>query len=84
MNEAQMKRFLAECQNSKHGIIFEFALETGMRPQEYLALRWDDIDLEKRKAEVTRALVYDRRGGGFYFKSLDTLQPTLKRMDCRF
>lgn len=72
MSKAEVGRFLIECRKSPYGIIFEFALETGMRPQEYLALRWTDIDLKKRTAQVVRALVYDRAGGGFYFKEPKT------------
>jgi integrase len=37
-----------------------------MRPEEYLALKWSDIDLEARTVTVTRTLVW-RKGGGFYF-----------------
>lgn len=72
MSKAEVDRFLIECRKHPHGIIFEFALETGMRPQEYLALRWTDIDLKKRTAQVVRALVYDRKGGGYYFKEPKT------------
>jgi integrase len=70
LNEAKL--FLAACQKARHGVIFEFALETGMRPQEYLAMRWQDVDLEKMTVRVNRALVYDRKGGGFYFKEPKT------------
>lgn len=72
MSLEEVRRFSAECQKSDYGIIFEFALETGMRPQEYLALRWTDIDLEKQTARVLRALVYDQKGGGYYFKETKT------------
>lgn len=36
-NEAQ--RFLEAAKTDKHGIVFEFALLTGARPKEYLALK---------------------------------------------
>lgn len=36
---------------------FEFAIFTGMRPSELIALDWDDIDFRKRIAHVRRALV---------------------------
>ncbi len=72
MNQEQAKRFLAECQTNSHGIIFEFALETGMRPGEYLALSWSEIDFEKKTARISRAVVYDQKGGGYYFKPTKT------------
>ncbi len=38
-----------------NGLIFEFALLSGMRPEEYLALQWKDF--ERGTAQVRRALV---------------------------
>lgn len=69
-----IQKFFAACQAHTHGFIFEFALETGLRPQEYLALRWTDIDIKRKTVSVSRALVYDRRGGGFYFKEPKTVR----------
>lgn len=37
-----------------------------MRPEEYLALKWSDVDLDARIATVTRTIVW-RKGGGWYF-----------------
>lgn len=37
-----------------------------MRPEEYLALKWSDVDLDTRTAVVARTLVR-RKGGGWYF-----------------
>ncbi len=39
--------FLKACARSKHGLLLEFALITGMRPEEYLALTWRDLDLKR-------------------------------------
>jgi integrase len=38
-----------------HAAYFEFALFTGMRPSEMLALRWSDIDLRESYARVSKA-----------------------------
>ncbi len=59
-------RFLKAAQEDEQGIVFAFALATGMRPEEYLALKWSDVDLEAGVAVVQRALVR-RKGGGWYF-----------------
>jgi integrase len=59
MSPAEARAVLESCRKLKHGIIFEFALETGMRPEEYLALSWDAVNLEKRTVEVRRAVVED-------------------------
>jgi integrase len=53
--------FLRECGNSEHGLLFEFALITGMRPEEYLALQWSDLELKKATATIQRVLVRNRQ-----------------------
>jgi integrase len=60
-------KFLDECAKDKHGLLFEFAIVTGMRPGEYLALRWSDVDLKGNKVLIQQALVRHRKGGGFHF-----------------
>jgi integrase len=39
------------------------SLETGMRPEEYLALQWADLDLVKNEVEIFRTLYWPRSGG---------------------
>lgn len=60
----EVGRFLSKAMEDEYGVVFAFALATGMRPEEYLALKWTDIDLEARTAVVTRTLVW-RKGGGW-------------------
>jgi len=62
--------FADRCREMKNGVIFEFALETGMRPEEYLALRWTDI--AGRDVSVAQAVQFNRSGGGYYFKDVKT------------
>ncbi|MDQ3747845.1 MAG: site-specific integrase [Acidobacteriota bacterium] len=62
----EAKRFLEFAKDDKHGLIFAFALASGMRPSEYLALKWTDIDFVKHTATVQRVLTW-RKGGGWYF-----------------
>ena len=69
----QAQKFLEAAKEDKHGIIFAFALATGMRPEEYLALKWSDIDLHKGTATVQRTLIW-RKGGGWYFGEPKTKQ----------
>jgi integrase len=57
--------FLTVADVMPHGLIFEFALLTGMRPEEYLALQWSDIDFERRTAQVRRALVRHKKSWSF-------------------
>jgi integrase len=37
---------------------FAFAFQTGMRPEEIIALRWEDIDWRRKTARVERARTY--------------------------
>jgi integrase len=66
------QRFLAECEKDKHGVLLEFALITAMRPGEYLALQWRDMDLKKCTATIQRVLHRSRKGGGWWFGETKT------------
>jgi len=57
--------FLEAADVMQHGLIFEFALLTGMRPEEYLALHWSDVDFERATAQVRRALVRHKKSWSF-------------------
>lgn len=58
--------FLTAATSDPHAVLFAFALATGMRPEEYLALKWSDLDMQKGAATVRRTLVW-RKGGGWYY-----------------
>lgn len=60
-------RFVAACEDDHLGILFKFALATGMRPEEYLGLQWKDINLREGIATVQRTLCWNRKGGGWSF-----------------
>jgi integrase len=64
LNPDETKRFIETCRKTKNGLIFEFAVLTGTRPEEFLALQWKDIDFERKKASIERALV---RHKGWHF-----------------
>jgi integrase len=74
LDESQVKLFLAECGKDKKGLILEFALYTGARPEEYLGLQWKDIDFERATVTIQRTLRYNRRGGGWYFGEPKTVK----------
>lgn len=62
MSATQASRFLAAAEADRLGIVFEFALITGMRPEEYLGLTWGDVDLERSSVTVRKALVWLKGG----------------------
>jgi len=58
--------FLSAAKDDKFYAVFLLAIETGMRPEEYLALQWKDVDFVNNSVSVRRALVA-KKGGGFIF-----------------
>jgi integrase len=62
---AEAQQFLEAAGVMPHGLIFEFALLSGMRPEEYLALQWKDIDFERGTVQVRRALVRHKKSWSF-------------------
>ena len=63
-------RFLRTAATMPHGLIFEFALLTGMRPEEYLGLKWEDMDFQRGTASIKRALV--RHAGVWSYEQTKT------------
>ena len=43
----EARRFLVHAVGKPYGAVFALALTTGMRPSEYLALRWSDINWQE-------------------------------------
>lgn len=64
-------KFLEAAKEDRWGIILLIAITTAMRPSEYLALQWKDVDLEKGTISIKRS-VHWRRGGGWYFAETKT------------
>jgi integrase len=56
LSKLEAKHFLKLCHDSKHALLFEFALMTGMRPEEYLALQWRDLDIDNKTVIVRRSV----------------------------
>lgn len=52
----QARTFLKVALTTPYGCVFALALTTGMRPSEYLALKWEDIDWERGMVSVVRTL----------------------------
>jgi integrase len=59
------KRFLAAIEGTRYDVLFKLALFTGMRPGEYLGLKWQDLDLKKGAITIQRTLV--KSAGGYRF-----------------
>ena len=62
LSPEQAERFRKAAAESRFGILFDFALATGMRPGEYLGLQWSDVDLKTGIVRVQRALSRTKKG----------------------
>ena len=61
------QEFLKKAADDRLSAMFAVAITTGMRPGEYMGLKWPDVvDLEKGVVVVQRTLVADK-GGKSYF-----------------
>jgi len=60
LNAVETKQFIDECRKIPIGLVFEFAILTGMRPEEYLAVKWADLDFAAKTIQVNRALVHHK------------------------
>lgn len=77
LSPGEVQRFFTAARKDKWFVIFVLAIETGMRPEEYLGLQWKDIEFQKKTATIQRALVWRRKGGGWTLE--DTKTPQSRR-----
>lgn len=52
----QCRALLKAAKNDEHYAVFALAITTGMRPSEYLALKWSDVDWQRGAISVSRTL----------------------------
>lgn len=72
----QAKTFMTAIVGHPYEALFALAMTTGMRPSEYLALTWADVDLVRGTVSVSRTLEW--RKGGWQFS--DTKRSRSRRM----
>ncbi len=56
--QEEVKQILDVSRFDHYGIFYRFAVETGCRPGEILALQWSDVDYERRVVRITKTLSY--------------------------
>ncbi len=72
----QTRTFVKAIAGHAYEGLLALALTTGMRPSEYLALTWSDIDLDRGTVSVSRSLEWQK--GGWQFA--DTKRPRSRRV----
>lgn len=56
---------LAACEGMRSGLMFELSLACGLRPEEAIGLRWEDLELSGARGVIrVRRVVQHLRGGG--------------------
>jgi integrase len=58
----EVARFREATKGSPHHVFFGFQIDTGCRPSEALALRWEDVDLEAGTVTIRRSLSKGAKG----------------------
>lgn len=62
LNREQARSFLEFARQDAYRVLWVVALETGMRPEEYMGLRWRDVDLKEGVLMLQRALKWMKGG----------------------
>ncbi len=75
----QAQAFLKAALATPHGPVLAVALTTGMRPSEYLALKWQDIDWTRQTVSVVRSV---RRLDGRWCFSIPSVREAVVRSNC--
>lgn len=71
-NPENARKFAAALNTHRDRALFLLALETGLRPSEYLALKWCDLDWSTGQIEVRRTVYYERGKGWLFSDDLKT------------
>ena len=71
LSQEEAARFLQTVKGDRYAALFNLALMSGMRPEEYLALQWKDIDWQRGAVTVQRVLIW-RDGGGWKYEEPKT------------
>lgn len=87
MSPDDARKFARVCMSEPEFYVLAVALETGMRPGEYLALRWSDVSVKNHAIKVVRAVAFNRTSGFVYkspktAKSRRTLQISPSLAEC--
>jgi integrase len=67
----EAERFIHAAKGDPLCVVFWFALATGARPEEYLALQCPDVDLEKCEVTIHQSIWWPK-GGGWKIKEVKT------------
>jgi integrase len=76
----QARALLKAAAGTKYGAVLAVALTTGMRPSEYLGLKWQDIDWARQTVSIVRSI---RRLNGKWSFSDTIVREAVVQSSCR-
>lgn len=59
----QAQNFMRASLQHRNGVVFRTAIELGLRPQEYCAVEWPDLNWETGALSIDKAMVWPKGGG---------------------
>lgn len=74
MTVDEAMRLSAACEGQRFGLLFQLALTTGLRPEEFIGLTWADLELSSTRGvlRVNRVVHHHRKGGGWSWQEPKT------------
>jgi integrase len=63
----QAAKFIASLSGDRYHALFLLAIMGGFRPEEYLGLRWHDVDFSRGVVTIRTVLIWRADGKGWYF-----------------
>jgi integrase len=72
LSSAQVMQVLDQTRDDPHGALWAVLLLTGLRPSEALALRWNDVNLDRAELRVLRKLRRPANGTGWVVEECKT------------
>ena len=68
LDSDQARRFIEAAREDRYFVMWILALDSGARPEEYIALQWSDVNFELGQIQIQRVICYQSSGGrGWYF-----------------
>lgn len=58
LTEDEVRRFLEAAKGNRFYALFALAIATGLRPEEFLGLKWRNVDLKRKRITITEAVVF--------------------------
>ena len=91
-DETQVSQLLLAARGDRNEALYHLAIVTGLRQSELLALKWSDLDWQKRALKVQRQLKREKLNEGYFIapktkagkRSVDLGAETIKKIQAHY